>query len=510
MKTPSQKLFNLVKKMTASEKRYAKLNLAKSQASDDKYILLFDAIDKQKVYDDAKLQRKIYPNERIESKKFIELKNYLYLSLLRILQDFDKDTTIDYRLRNMLGNIRVLYRRALYQECFDHIQRTRKLADIYEEFEVLIELLRWEKQIAHTKGDINFFATALENINQQEADYYEKLANITIYKNIFYETYATIRRQGLLGHEKTLQTLAQTMQHEVMQKEENALSRKAKILYFRTKSIYAYALLDQENFYQHSRQLLYLMESNEAFISEETNEYISAVSNFIASCFSTNRLEEANEMIEKLKQITPRTYDDAFKIYRQYYQSKFTWCTATGAFTEGLKVIKEQEKEKENFENQESINSIFYYPYFYITFGAEKFDDAHTYLNEWLSTARTKDREDLNIMARVLNLILHFEMGNTTLLDSLLKSTTSYISRHASVTAFERLLFRFIREAYHSTSKSELKGIARELKQQFENITQDSTQSIFTQYFDFLAWIESKITGKRFASIVQAKMKGNQ
>ena len=48
-KTPSNKLFNLINSLSGSEKRYFKLFVNKNQTGkDNKYILLFDAVDAQK------------------------------------------------------------------------------------------------------------------------------------------------------------------------------------------------------------------------------------------------------------------------------------------------------------------------------------------------------------------------------------------------------------------------------------------------------------------------------
>ena len=44
-KTPSTKLFNLVKSLSGSEKRYFKIFVGKQGHKGNKYLLLFDAID---------------------------------------------------------------------------------------------------------------------------------------------------------------------------------------------------------------------------------------------------------------------------------------------------------------------------------------------------------------------------------------------------------------------------------------------------------------------------------
>jgi predicted house-cleaning noncanonical NTP pyrophosphatase (MazG superfamily) len=425
------------------------------------------------------------------------------------LQDFDKDTSIDYRFENMIANIRVLYRRALYDECKTQIQKTRKLANTYEHFEILLELLRWEKQIAYAQGDIAFLTKKLQAIVNEELALNEKLKNYLFYKNTFYEVYATIRQQGLLTKDTAVDSLTQKMKHEMLQSDVFALSKKGKIFYYRSRSLYAYYARNNEDFYEKNKILLRLMEDFAEYLQEEVAEHISVLSNIVLSCSTLKKYDEANENIEKFRLIQPRTQDDKLKIHRQYYQAKLQWCISTINYDIGLAVMAKHLIDKQKFENQDYINSGFYYAFFCISFGAAKYDLALENLNEWLGAGKTQDRQDLQIMARLLNLILHYEMGNTYLLDSLLRSTSYYINKHSKIEGFERLLMRFIREAQQSSSKAELVQISMEIKQEFKQLAQDSTQSAFTQYFDFIAWIDSKISGKSFAEMQRELVANN-
>ena len=55
-KTPSIKLFHLIKSLTGSEKRYFKLFVKDTGGKTSKYIQLFEAIEKQETFDDEALR----------------------------------------------------------------------------------------------------------------------------------------------------------------------------------------------------------------------------------------------------------------------------------------------------------------------------------------------------------------------------------------------------------------------------------------------------------------------
>ncbi len=509
-KTPSQKLFQIIHSMTPAEKRYFNLNHAKSQGDEAKYLKLFEVIDRMEMLDEAALQKAIYGTKKVEGKKFSELKNYCYQLILNTLQKYDSDSSIEYKLKNHLLYIKSLYKRAFYDDCQLVIEKTFKIAEQYEQFETILELLRWKKQIAYAKGDIDFFDSELDRIAKEEGEYLEKVQNIHFYKNTFYKIYTIIRKYRLLENAEMRDFIQQITNSEMFSDLNKAKSFTAKVIYLRTASLQSYATQQNERFYEYGKILINLMLSKPELLREDVAEYISANSNFVVACMLTERIEETLQALENFKLVTPKTYDDRLKVHRQYYQGVFDFYHNTGDFDEGYKKLQEHLKEKKQF-NPDSFNSqAFYYPYFYLSFGSGHYNEALGYLNEWLSSARTVDRQDLQALAHILSLIIHFEMGNTILLESLMRSTSRYLNKHDKVNEFEKEILRFIRKALASANKKELIAIAKDVNSSLLALSGDSTQSNFTQYFDFIAWIESKVTGVRFATIVQQHFAAKQ
>ena len=186
-KTPSTKLFDLIKSLSGSEKRYFKLFVTNHKADKtSKYALLFDAIDAQEVYDDEALKALIYAGETIQSRKYSELKAYLYELILKSLHGYDEKTSIDFRIKGMLQSVRVLYKRSHYEGCKEILQKAKKIAYDHESFASILELLSWEKQAAYAQMDIPFLDSRLDRIDEEEKACLEQLTNLSRYKNIFY------------------------------------------------------------------------------------------------------------------------------------------------------------------------------------------------------------------------------------------------------------------------------------------------------------------------------------
>ena len=75
MKTPSEALFKLIRKMTPSEKRYFKrFGLLQQKKDSNKYTLLFDAINDQIEYDEESLLKQFEGFDLVNN--FSEIKKY--------------------------------------------------------------------------------------------------------------------------------------------------------------------------------------------------------------------------------------------------------------------------------------------------------------------------------------------------------------------------------------------------------------------------------------------------
>ena len=510
-KTPSTKLFHLIKSLSGPEKRYFKL-FATGNRTDktSKYLQLFDAVDAQEVYDDDALREIVYEGQTIQSRKFSELKAYLYDLILKSLQGYDEKSSIDFRLKNLLQSVRVLYKRSHYEDGKELLQKVKKLAYQYESYSHILEILNWEKQMAYTQRDITFLDSELERIDSEEKACLEQLRNLSVYRNIFFKIFIAIRKDAILRSEEQRENLQQIINHSLLEKVENARSHRAKVLYYRIFGLYYYATLDYQQFYEYSKTIIALMESQKHFLKEDVSSYIGALSNYSLSCGLLGRYDEVEQCLEKFQGIVPNTRDDEQTIYTEYYGKKFALCISTGEFSKGVEVVQQHLKESKKFDKSSFQRSRFYFQYFYVYFGIGDYDKALEYLNKWLNLPRSIERQDLQSLARILNLLIHFEMGNNILLDYLFRSTYRFLRKRNRIHGFEKSVLDFIRETNRVHSARELRAAFIELKNEFIRLSGNPSEKIMLQYFDFVVWLDSKINGQTFAEAMKAKYEAQQ
>ena len=495
-KTPSARLYDLIHSLTGTEKRHFKLY---AREGDNKYNLLFDAMEKQDVFDDYALQELVYPGENIQSRKYSELKAYLYDLILQSLQRYDEHASVDFRIKGYLQHVRVLYRRSRFAEAVDQLAKARRVAIQFEQYTALLEILNWEKQLAYANMDVAFLTAELSRISKEETEAYRELHLCTRLRNLFFELWAIIRQDPAPG-QSARQRLLKWKENLDLPETATLTSYTSSVLSLRLQSLMHYAGGEQKAFYRTGKDLLDLMESNRHFLEEDVSEYISALSNFMRSCGELNRIAELEESLEKLRRLKPNTPDDELKIHRQYYQIKFALCIQQADFQEGMRALDNHLQEKEKFNPAFFDRQAFFYTYFYICFGAGDFDRALSFLNQWLQSDKGIERQDLQALARILNLVIHYELGNSVLLDSLLRSTYRFLKKRNSLHQVEQKFIEGIKEAIEAGSAKTERMAFEKLGEEYKRLAASSPQArkLLTRPFHLLAWVDSKIRNQPF------------
>src|SRR5687767_4613325 len=121
-KKGKEDLFRLIKSLSKTEKAYFKKFSERHTIGDrNNYLKLFDAIDRQIVYDEQKLKKE---------EKYITqlpyLKNYLTSMIFKAMQVFYADHTEGHRIRRLADDAWFLYKKGLYEACDNRVQEIKK------------------------------------------------------------------------------------------------------------------------------------------------------------------------------------------------------------------------------------------------------------------------------------------------------------------------------------------------------------------------------------------------
>ena len=86
------------------------------------------------------------------------------------------------------------------------------------------------------------------------------------------------------------------LSHPLLQSPKKALSKRARILYFRIRSNAAYSMRKYEDFYKFSLEQINLMEKNLILLKEDKSAYIYGMTNLILACGLLGKYDEVKDL----------------------------------------------------------------------------------------------------------------------------------------------------------------------------------------------------------------------
>ena len=142
-------------------------------------------------------------------------------------------------------------------------------------------------------------------------------------------------------------------------------------------------------------------------------------------------------------------------------------------------------------------------------FAVGEFKKTLSFLNTILNDNEQLIRQDIYSIARILNLVLHFELGNYEFTEYVIKSISRYLSKQDRNYETETLLIKTIRKLSKNVLLEDQQQIFIQLKSDLNNLFEDRHEQVILEYFNITAWVESKINKTSYSEEVRKLLKSN-
>ena len=512
MKKSTDDLFLLIKSLTKSEKGYFRKYSNKYSSKQNAYLKIFDAIEKQTRNQDEYNEeaiKKYFIKENF-SKQFSVAKDYLYKLILKSLTQSYSGNPVKSNLLDMMNSIEVLYNRCFFEQTSKLIKKSKSLAYDTENFLILYELLQWEKNILQeTVGDE--IIIKCDEIYQEEKACIELFAESSKIKNIYTKVTSIILTNGFLREKKDILLMKKLVSDPIMKDINILKSFQAKTFYHDILGVYYSSNRDFKNYYSNILQNIKLYEDNPDKIKKHSLDYVITLFNTLSGALYLYKLNDFKQISKKFRnapqkyKLKSNAYVEQMFIYA--YKFDLMYFNILGEYDEGLKFLKQvQHKIDASYPGIDMREIYFiYYQISLLCFGNENYSEANKWLNKILNNKEPEQRKEIYLAAKLLNLIIHYELQNFEYLDYLVKSTYHYLRRKKNKFKFEKLIIQFITEIPKKINQKELLELFNEYKFKLSKIKQDPFEEIGLSSFDYISWLESKINGKKYSDIIKEK-----
>lgn len=503
-------LYELIQSLSTSEKRYFKTFIKQISTKQGQYLELFDAFSRQKEYNEAKLKRK-FAGTKLPTQWSV-YKGYLYKLILRSLQNYHHQRYIEYEILDALQCVRILVEKQLFEQATEILQKAKAKATNYGKVLLLPQLWYWEmillemqlsKQIENPQQKLEVLKRDSIQISNLTSNFLACLHQKTA---ISYIHTGLSDTADIVKHYRTI--LAQPMFEE----ETFAQSNIARI-YINMAKLSMFGQMRQ-----YHEAMVAAMQCIESYEDSEylQQEYFYGFANALRSAmnFATfaqnwstfaSLSEKATTLSQQIKQPQKKSYVQKFVL-----QENLLFQLKTGNFETPNNLISEINEFLKTEQDKIPLFDliIFHFELAYWFVGLEQWDKALKELI-FFEDLSSKIYPPIQMQVKIIRLIILFEQHEFLLLPYQVRSVYNDFNTENLLTKFYRIMLNLLKKLADTIDAHEQKKVfvyyKIKLKTQLAQANNDEINPL--DYFNYMAWIESKITKQSLGQAIQNMIK---
>jgi tetratricopeptide (TPR) repeat protein len=304
------------------------------------------------------------------------------------------------------------------------------------------------------------------------------------------------------------------MRDPLLENEENAISLSAKNTYYLIQSVYnsIKPKPDLDKVVAYTLKRKELMEKNSEWASMAMGSYLSIIHNLQVGYIGAFKIKEFDAMTEAFRQM-PERFGNSITPKEQnlrlaYINDAFlVRCFYTGEFEKGVAAIKGREAEWEEVQARISNEAVqtFYDNVRTLYFAVGDYKKAISWNNKILNNSVRFPEIYLNSL--VMNIIIHYDIGNYELVGSLVKSALRLFGKEKKSHLVEKLYLVCIQKNIKADHDEKEVKIAFSVfrKELVALKSKGGTDPL--DYFSSMAWVDSHLYKKKYVDVFKKHLK---
>lgn len=506
---PSNLLFDLIKSLNKEEVAYFR-KLSSLQQGEKNYIRLFNYIQSIDEYDEEQVKQQ-FKNETF-IKHLPSEKNQLLHHVLKSLRHFRIEHSKTAAINEQIKNIQLLFNKSLYKQARKILNEVKEQAYEYELFYYILEIIDLEKVVIDMEAHFGQIThITLDKLVEEEIDIYKKIEQLTHFEKKMSRLNRLSARLLFVRTPNDVAEIEKILNDKTLHSPSEITSKKSFITSLHTKGLAARLLNKPDEMFDAFQSIVYSIENNPSLISEIPKYYVLA-HGFIIRYYAIKRLyTDGFKTIDKLKALwlDPefKSTDLQIAIFSNSYINEMLLYAYIGQHDKAKNVIPAVIKGLEKYEtkiNEEELLRI-YQVITMVYFGVGEYSKALHWVNKIINSNYTELREDIIRISKLINLIIHFELGNEDLLPYIFKSTSRFISSLNNQYQFEVLFLEHFKKIALSKREGKVSNSFVKFKQELQEVFKDPYEKNALEYFNFYAWLDSKIHHISFSDAIKIR-----
>ena len=481
----SDHLYELIQSLDKAEKSHFK-KVSGAERKNSNYLSLFEAIARQKNYDEQALKRKFAGEAFV--KQFPVAKHYLYNLLLKSMESYQPDRKAE--LQSIIQRVNFLVRKTLYDQALKWIAKGKKLAREQEAQLYFLEL-----------DDLEVFVLMVSNRftlgTGESFDRTEGLAAADAAKNrleLDDLKYRMHFSQFLPTLEERKAAMTALWQHPLFQAEDGAQSELARHALHFASAYYHLTHDDVKASKEHTARMLAVVEANPHLFPDGAR-LISNYSFHIQRCTACGEEEEALLYLSKMRALPVDDKASRARIFYLSYFCEYNLYHFTRNAEAGVARLPDFEREEAEYgaiTGQGKLLHIYYMISHCLALSGD-YALARRWLQKVLHDQAPQVAYGLQGAARLMELILLFELDDLDWLEHRLRSTYRFFKQHYHEKGIETLALTHFRRMATARDEASLHANFKTLIDALEEAKEAHALADLFDYLDLSAWLRYRI-----------------
>lgn len=491
----NDELHKLIHSLTPSEKRYFRLNvLPFSRKAGNLYLRIFDVMLEQGEYDQEAMLE-ILSKDRPVTRYSAE-KKYLYQLILKVMRSYVAENDVYRRIKGMIQDIEYLFDKALYSDCMKLLQKAGKLAEEYDDLPSQLMLLSIERRLVKRLPD-KVSPEVLESLFRRNEDLLLGLQTQSRYADFYDRLFLITQRENQLRGKEEAAELKEMIVKSGLDQVPDALSFQSRHLHHQVYTFYYQLNGEPEKALAEYGKLVAHWEAYPLRISENPGKFKAILSNYLGYCQLNNDYSAFPKVIRKIRELPSRNKREEVQSDCSIYYYDLLYHLNVGDLATGMDITETVDAWLPEHVARVPSRTLlgFYHNGSLVYFLSGDFRQALNWVNRILNFPNTDIRKDSLQFARLLQMIIHFELGNLELIESLSRSARRYFKQQDRLYEFEGVFLRVLKKMTRQLPEEWQEGFL-ELKEMLE-----AEDSDWPGNEEIRIWVESHLKKKPIAEL---------
>lgn len=506
----NEQLFDLIKSMSKSEKRYFKVSASKhTLGGENNYVRLFDYLDSATEFD----EKKLFDDFKGEAflNKFSIAKKRLYDQLLASLQNYHTHSNKESQVYRMVHGADILYDKLLYSQAQKVLRSAEKISIKHQFTNAVIEIRRKQKRILEKNMYVDIELQEIESRQVKDQKYHDQSQFEDALWHVKSKLFMRLNSCGVARTKEDKINYAKIFGEYKKVKSPAEPTFESVYLINHIESAYFFAIQEKLDAYIVLQKNFLLFNDQTIFINEFPERYLSILTNLVYCAEELKLQHESKKHLAAIKTFEQAlsnnlSEDLKVKLFVTISSIELSMLCKHGDFNAAHmlipKIMEQLTKWEENISSARRA---------YILYKISTVFLINNQPNEALKTVRMiindsllEKKEEIVCNALLLEIIIHVELKNFDFIRYSAKNAQRFLKKKNRLYPYEQCLIQSVIKLANAQNVFAQEEIWQGMHAKLNKI--GVKEDVLADYLNFTIWAESKFTSQSYTKILQQKL----